>query len=292
MRWRSRSWRRPSVTDRRPRAETASVGGWLALLLVALLAGCAGPGSRPAPDYRRDGPPNEAVNLDGIPDAVPRDEPLCQPCLRPYEVGGVTYRPLASAAGYEKRGVASWYGREFHGRATSNGESYDMLAMTAAHPTLPIPSYVRVTHLGNGRSVVVRVNDRGPFKRGRVIDLSYVAAAKLGLVGPGSGPVEVRAVLPGAPTFPMAPVSQIATAPTRGEAVFLQVGAFGDAAAAQRLASRLRSENLAQVTVQADNTASRGLHRVRLGPLPPGLLDTVAARLSALGLPALRVPAN
>ncbi|MGE0811599.1 MAG: septal ring lytic transglycosylase RlpA family protein [Immundisolibacter sp.] len=261
-------------------------------MLIALLAGCAGPATRPAPDYRRDGPPSGAINLDAIPDAMPRAEPPCRPCSRPYQFEGVTYRPLASAAGYEIRGIASWYGREFHGRATSNGESYDMLAMTAAHPTLPIPSYVRVTHLGNGRSVVVRVNDRGPFKRGRVIDLSYVAAAKLGLIGPGSGPVEVRAVLPGVPNFPTAPVTQVATAPVGGDAVFLQVGAFGDAAAAQRLAARLRQENLAPVAVQADNTASRGLHRVRLGPLAPRQFDTVAARLAALGLPALRVPAN
>lgn len=276
----------------RSRREPAFGGAWLALLLVALIGGCAGPGPRPAPDYRRDGPPTAAVDLAAIRDAVPRAEPLCQPCARPYQVEGVTYRPLASAAGYQTRGTASWYGREFHGRATSNGEAYDMLAMTAAHPTLPIPSYVRVTHLGNGRSVVVRVNDRGPFRHGRVIDLSYVAAAKLGLIGPGSGPVEVRAVLPGAPSFPTAPVTQVATAPVRGEAVFLQVGAFGDAAAAQRLAARLRSENLAQVTVQADNSPPRGLHRVRLGPLTAGRLDTVTARLGALGLPALRVPVD
>jgi rare lipoprotein A len=211
------------------------------------------------------------VDIDASPDAVPRVEPLCQGCLKPYRVAGVTYQPLASAAGYQARGLASWYGSEFHGRATANGEPYDMLAMTAAHPTLPIPSYVRVTHLANGRSVVVRVNDRGPFKRGRVIDLSYVAAAKLGLVDA---------------------VSQVATAPVRGEAVYLQVGAFGDVGAARRLAARLRNENLAQVTVQADNSSPRGMHRVRLGPLALGQLDTVTAHLLALGLPALRVPAN
>lgn len=292
MRWRSRSWRRPSVPGTRPRPDAAPTGVWRALLLVALLAGCAGPGSRPAPDYRRDGPPAAAVDIDAIPDAVPRVEPLCQGCLKPYRVAGVTYQPLASAAGYQARGLASWYGSEFHGRATANGEPYDMLAMTAAHPTLPIPSYVRVTHLANGRSVVVRVNDRGPFKRGRVIDLSYVAAAKLGLVDAGSGPVEVRAVLPGQPALPIAPVSQVATAPVRGEAVYLQVGAFGDVGAARRLAARLRNENLAQVTVQADNSSPRGMHRVRLGPLALGQLDTVTAHLLALGLPALRVPAN
>lgn len=267
--------------------------GSIALLLVLALAGCAGPGARRAPDYRQDGPPTTAVDINAIPDAVPRVEPLCQPCLRPYEVQGLAFRPLASAAGYRARGVASWYGREFHGLPTANGERYDMLAMTAAHPTLPIPSYVRVTHLANGRSVVVRINDRGPFKRGRLIDLSYVAAAKLGLVGHGSGPVEVRSVLPG--QSPMPAVSNAKTTPA-GErappdAVYLQVGAFGDAVAAQRLAQRLQGEALAPVSVQAASGDDRRLHRVRLGPLPQALVAQTVARLAALGLPALRLPA-
>jgi rare lipoprotein A len=271
------------------RAELGHGAGWLGLLLALLLAGCAGPGSRPAPDYRRDGPPKEAVDFNAIPDAVPRDEPLCQPCLRPYEFEGVTYRPLQSAVGYQARGVASWYGREFHGRSTANGERYDMLAMTAAHPTLPIPSYARVTNLANGRSVVVRVNDRGPFKRGRLIDVSYVAAAKLGLVGHGSGLVEVRAELPGRPTTPSLLVA--GTAPVADAAVYLQVGAFGEAAAAEQLAARLRREELAPVSVQAPGASDRPLHRVRVGPLPAGRVDAVIARLTALGLPSLRLPA-
>lgn len=277
----------------RPHPEPDAAAGWLALLLVLLLAGCAGPGSRPGPDYRKDGPPTTAVDIDAIPDAVPRAEPLCQPCLRPYEVQGASFRPLASAAGYQARGVASWYGREFHGRSTANGERYDMFAMTAAHPTLPIPSYVRVTHLANGRSVVVRINDRGPFRRGRLIDLSYVAAAKLGLVGHGSGPVEVRAVLPGgspAPAVITASASPGAQ-PLPTDGVYLQVGAFGEAAAAQRLANRLRGEALAPVSVQPANSDNRWLHRVRVGPLPQALVEQTVARLGALGLSALRLPA-
>lgn len=257
--------------------------GCAALILVlAVLAGCAGPGARRGPDYRQDGPPLRPVDVSNIPDAVPRDEPLCRPCLRPYTIDGVEYRPLASAAGYQARGTASWYGREFHGRPTANGERYDMLAMTAAHPTLPIPSYVRVTHLGNGRSVVVRINDRGPFRRGRVIDLSYAAAAKLGLVGDGSGPVLVQALVPGGTPAPPQ------RAMTGG--VYLQVGAFGDADAAQRVASRLRAEALTPVQVQVERSGGRSLHKVRLGPVAPSMADQLTARLAALGLPALRLP--
>lgn len=258
------------------------VGRALAVLLLAVLTGCAGPGARRGPDYRQDGPPLQPVDISGIPDAVPRDEPPCRPCLRPYEVDGVEYRPLVSAAGYQARGTASWYGREFHGRPTANGERYDMLAMTAAHPTLPIPSYVRVTHLGNGRSVVVRINDRGPFRRGRLIDLSYAAAARLGLVGHGSGPVLVQAVMPGGTP---APPQRAVTG-----AVYLQVGAFGDAAAARRVASRLRAEALTPVQVQVERSGGRALHKVRLGPLAPAMADQMTARLTALGLPALRLP--
>ncbi len=257
-----------------------------------LLAGCAGPAARRGPDYRQDGPPRTAVDIDAIPDAVPRAEPLCQPCLRPYEVEGATFRPLSSAAGYQARGIASWYGREFDGRPTANGERYDMLAMTAAHPTLPIPSYARVTNPANGRRVVVRINDRGPFRRSRLIDLSYVAAAKLGLVGHGSGPVEVRGVLPGESSAPavIAATAAAGHEPAPPGVVSLQVGAFGEASAAQRLASRLRGEALAPVSVQPASSDTRWLHRVRVGPLPQALVEQTIARLGALGLPALRLP--
>ncbi|MGD9946044.1 MAG: septal ring lytic transglycosylase RlpA family protein, partial [Burkholderiaceae bacterium] len=139
-----------------------------------------GPGDAPPPD------------LAAIPDAVPRHEPLLPRTARPYSVFGRQYTPMAQLAPYRERGMASWYGRRYHGQPTSSGERYDMYAMTAAHPTLPIPSYARVTHVGSGRSVIVRVNDRGPFLQNRIIDLSYTAAAKLGYIDAGSAEVEVE----------------------------------------------------------------------------------------------------
>ena len=143
--------------------------------------------------YLDDGPgPNPPVDPASIPDAVPRAEPLLPRTMRPYSVFGQQYTPMTRLEPFRQRGVASWYGRRYHGQPTSSGERYDMYAMTAAHPTLPIPSYVRVTHTGNGRSVVVRVNDRGPFLHGRVIDLSYTAAARLGYVEAGSAEVDVE----------------------------------------------------------------------------------------------------
>lgn len=156
---------------------------------------------RPIPKggaYYLDDGPGECIpaDLDAIPDAVPRIEPLHPPALRPYTVMGQQFVPRTELAPYRERGHASWYGRRFHGNPTSIGEPYDMFAMTAAHPTLPIPSYVRVTNLANGRTVVVRVNDRGPFLRGRLIDLSYAAAYKLGYVNSGSASVEVESILP------------------------------------------------------------------------------------------------
>ena len=147
--------------------------------------------------YKDDGPDDEVPdNLDAIPDAEPRDEPLHRFANRPYHVMGQSFVPATAVRSFRQRGHGSWYGRRFHGKPTSSGEPYDMYAMTAAHPTLPIPSYARVTHLGNGRSVVVRVNDRGPFLRGRVIDLSYAAAHKLGYINAGSAQVEVEQILP------------------------------------------------------------------------------------------------
>jgi rare lipoprotein A len=139
------------------------------------------------------------VDLAAIPDAVPRPEPLAaQGNMSEYRVFGETYRTLETSEGYEAEGVASWYGREFHGRPTSSGEPYDMYAMTAAHTTLPLPTYLEVVNLENGRRVVVRVNDRGPFLHGRILDLSYAAAWKLGMLESGTAPVRIRALEPAA----------------------------------------------------------------------------------------------
>lgn len=154
--------------------------------LSVLLAGCS---STPAPApsggkfYQNDGPPREVpANLLQTPDAVPRVEPFARATLRPYTVLGRSYTPITEDVPFRQRGLASWYGRQFHGARTANGEIYDMFAMTAAHPTLPLPSYARVTNLKTGASVIVRINDRGPFHDGRIIDLSYVAAQRLGIL--------------------------------------------------------------------------------------------------------------
>jgi rare lipoprotein A len=149
--------------------------------------------------YKDDGPGARAPsNLASIPDARPRAEPLNKSANKPYEVFGKRYVPLASLQPFKQRGVASWYGKRFHGQKTSSGETYDMYAMTAAHPILPIPSYARVTSVKTGRQVIVRINDRGPFHGGRVIDLSYAAAYRLGLIDSGSGEVEIQSIVPGA----------------------------------------------------------------------------------------------
>ena len=231
--------------------------------------------------YQDDGPgDNPPADLAAIPDAVPRDEPFNRFANRPYSVLGRDYVPLREVGSYRATGVASWYGRKFHGQKTSSGEPYDMYGMTAAHPTLPIPSYARVTNPANGRSVIVRVNDRGPFHAGRVIDLSYTAAWKLGYVGNGSTQVIVESIAPGAPLAPPPvidddPIARIAmeseppakplpiVADTRG--IFLQLGAFANADNAEALRSRLVRE-LGDLASQLTVRAEGGLYRLQLGP--------------------------
>jgi rare lipoprotein A len=208
-----------------------------AVLLVTLLAGCA-TGLKPPQDanqgaapagpqrgayYRDDGPgANIPAGLANLPDAAPKDEPLHRHANRPYQVFGRQYTPFAELRPYRERGVASWYGRRFNGQLTASGERYDMYSMSAAHPLLPIPSYARVTNLANGRSVVVRVNDRGPFIGERIIDLSYAAAFKLGFVDQGSAQVEVESVLPGGGAATViaqpAPAAEPAAAPVASPA--------------------------------------------------------------------------
>jgi rare lipoprotein A len=220
--------------------------------------------------YKDDGPGERSpAELAAIPDAVPRAEPLHRFANRPYEVFGRHYVPMSAQAPFRQRGTASWYGRRFHGQRTSSGEPYDMYAMTAAHPTLPIPSYARVTHLGNGRSVVVRVNDRGPFHAGRVIDLSYAAAAKLGYVEAGSAAVEVESVLPGETVIAAAPAAPASAPPAAPAAeprgVFLQFGAFAARDNAESLRARLARE-LAGLGEALEVLASGALWKLMLGP--------------------------
>jgi rare lipoprotein A len=240
------------------------------------------PAAAPAPTTKRgggfyldDGPLDHSVDLAAIPDAVPRPEPLHRFANRPYSVLGKDYVPLASAAGYRQRGTASWYGRRYHGQKTSSGEPYDMFGMTAAHPTLPIPSYVRVTRPDTGKSVVVRVNDRGPFLHNRLIDLSYTAAWKLGIVDNGSGTVVVEAVLPGVaappPVAAAEPAPPAESRPTVLEDVtdrsghYLQLGAFASRDNAESLKARL-SRDLGDLGERLVVRGSGNLHRLQLGP--------------------------
>lgn len=250
--------------------------------------------------YLDDGPgdpPPSAEFLAAIPDAEPRPEKLHKFANRPYSVLGHDYIPLTLQAPYKSRGVGSWYGRKFHGQKTSSGEIYDMYGMTAAHATLPIPSYVRVSNPANGRSVVVRVNDRGPFHAGRLIDLSYAAAWKLGYVGSGSTLLEVESVLPGdaqyaerrrpAPTpaeedDPLSRLILLAQRPAKAaepaltemkdaRGVFLQLGAFGNPDNAENLKSRLSRELAGvspalEVNEKLHVQARGGVYRVQFGP--------------------------
>ena len=168
---------------------------WRAAVVAAtLLAACSS--SNKGGYYKDDGPGNNPPsNLASIPDAAPKSEPLHRFANRPYEVFGKKYVPLTKVQPYQQRGMASWYGKRFHGQKTASGEPYYMYAMTAAHPILPIPSYARVTNVKNGKSVVVRINDRGPFRSDRIIDLSYVAAYKLGYVEAGQTTVQVESIV-------------------------------------------------------------------------------------------------
>ena len=245
------------------------------LLLLLLIAGCSTAPIRPPPTPPLPPPGDIAA----IPEPIPKAEPRSKQGNPPfYTVLGRRYFVLATAEGYLERGVASWYGPGFHAAATSNGERYDMYAMTAAHKTLPLPAYVQVTNLRNGRSVVVRVNDRGPFKDGRIIDLSYTAASRLGMLKDGTTFVEVRALTPEQKAAPPAP-------PRTPEALFVQAGAFSTEANASRLLEQLHAQGIEKSFVREDRVDGRTLYRVRVGPIPSvNEFDRVLARLRALGL--------
>ena len=259
----------------------------LAWALVICVAGCAAPVPREPPAepakreapaappkrgayYKDDGPgENPPPNLAAIPDAVPKAEPLHRFANRPYQVFGKDYVPLDAIRPFRQRGVASWYGKRFHGSPTSSGERYDMYAMTAAHPTLPVPSYARVTNTSNGRSVVVRINDRGPFHADRVIDLSYTAAYRLGYADAGSAPVEVEAIVPGAVIASAPPPSpspqSITGAQAQAKGVYLQLGAFTARENAELFRTRMMRE-FAWLSETIQVIAGESLFRLHLGP--------------------------
>lgn len=284
----------------------------MAAMLVIALGGCGTSAKRdgpPAPRgggyYLDDGPEAKPPSdIDSIPDATPRVEPLKRGTMRPYVVMGKQYTPMTSLQPYRAQGVATWYGRRYHGKQTSSGEIYDMYRMTAAHPILPIPSYARVTNLRNGRSVVVRINDRGPFLENREIDLSYTAAYKLGIIANGSGKVEVVSIIPGMEAAPVVASMSAADSPadpavndsaesaqpipaaaTTGpvpdgptdvtsattpitryaSGIYLQLGAFGSRDNAERFLSRLQAQ--IDWLAEALHIYRRdGLYRVQAGP--------------------------
>lgn len=247
----------------------------------------------------KDGPPRSgSASIPQLPaDAVPRREPKSRYGNGPvYEVFGKRYTVMASSAGYKERGVASWYGKKFHGNLTSNREPYDMYAMTAAHKTLPLPSYVRVRNLRNDKSVIVRVNDRGPFVANRIIDLSYSAALKLDMVGTGTSLVEVEAVsfdppagdrptrrTTAAPGPAQAPVTT--PEPAADHKIFVQVGAFGARENAERRIGLLRSGGIGTGFVLEDASTNPPLYRVRIGPIK-GVVqyDILVEELENLGI--------
>lgn len=279
------------------------------------------PGGLYAPGVR-DSAPEAPLDISGLVEPEPRDEPPSAYGNRsPYTVLGQSYRVRDTARGYRERGVASWYGQKFHGRLTSSREPYDMCSFSAAHKTLPLPSYARVTNLDNGHSVVVRVNDRGPFHEGRIIDLSYAAAIKLGVDRTGTARVEVealtadntrtaRAVSPPpqplprqvprqAPmpvSTPVAPPMQAMATPSSpveqspaGSQRVVQVASFGEQANAHRAVERLRAAGITGVGLEPVERDGRTLWRVRVAPVladaAPGLIE----QLARLGFPGSRL---
>jgi rare lipoprotein A len=269
-------------------APLRSTLNWLSLAVALVLAGCST--SRPIqPPQHPSLPPPSPIpaDIENIPEPVPRIEPKSARGNPPfYTVMGKRYFVLDSAEGYVERGVASWYGPGFHSASTSNGERYDMYAMTAAHKTLPLPTYVQVTNLSNGKHVIVRVNDRGPFKEGRIIDLSYSAAAKLDMIKAGTTFVEVRALTPTQKESPP-------PAPAATSDLYVQAGAFASEANARRLLGELRAKGVANAFVREDQVDGRTLYRVRVGPIPSvSEFDRVVKRLRDLGIADARLAAN
>ncbi|MHA6204808.1 septal ring lytic transglycosylase RlpA family protein [Dyella soli] len=301
----------------------------LPILMIALLAGCSGgktrpssghagssssrsaaggasgaPGggfyddtSRPQNSRYRDGsdsvPGGPPPDVSKLPEPVPRVEPRALYGNKsPYTVLGQTYTVLPGPGGYVERGIASFYGNKFHGYKTSSLEDYDMYQFTAAHKTLPLPSYARVTNLDNGKSVIVRINDRGPFHENRLIDLSFAAAVKIGVWPKGTGLVEVRAIDPSqsldVQALPPPPPAPKPASP--GPGIYLQVGAFSDLGNAERVAQQLRSANFAPVQVVDAQINGRAIRRVRVGPIASvDQADDVTSRIEGMGLPRPQV---
>ncbi|WP_411172433.1 septal ring lytic transglycosylase RlpA family protein [Nitrosomonas sp. Is35] len=291
-------------------ARTAPGAGMASVMVLALLTACSttpqypgtiaskqknkwvaslpdtgkGPGSAARKSggyYLDDGPEdNPPADLHLVPDAVPKAEPLRQANMQPYVALGKNFKPMTELKSYKKRGIASWYGRRYHGNNTASGEVYDMYAMTAAHPTLPLPSYARVTNLDNGKSVIVRLNDRGPFLSDRLIDLSYTAAYKLGILAGGSGRVEVESIVPeGSAALASAKPSASLSAADSDAVMnmfYLQLGAFGSSDNAHNFLTQVR-QKLPSLKDAVSITKNNGLYKIHAGPYP----DQTVAKLAA-----------
>lgn len=243
--------------------------------------------------YLDDGPDeNPPSDLHLIPDAIPKHEPLRTANMQPYVAMGKQFKPMTQLKPYKQRGVASWYGRRYHGNNTASGEVYDMYGMTAAHPTLPLPSYARVTNLDNGKSVVVRLNDRGPFLSDRLIDLSYTAAYKLGIITNGSGRVEVESILPDRTINELARAASQTTKPVslappiddaELKSIYLQLGAFGSSDNAQNFLMQAQ-QKLSALKSTISISKNKGLYKIQAGPYPSQIVarmdvDTISREL-------------
>lgn len=255
----------------------------LLLALTMLLNGCS--------SMRKDGPPPYDVDVSQIPDAKPKKEALAKyGNMSRYRVFGQDYYVMKSAQNYHEQGIASWYGTMFHKQRTSSGERYNMLAMTAAHKTLPLPTYVQVTNLKNGKKVIVKVNDRGPFAPNRIIDLSYVAAKKLGMLGHGTARVDVVAIDPDearrSPIFIAQQKTQKLYAANRHKnGMYLQVGAFSKRTHAEKLKQQLLLVVTSPVEISRPGKARDRLYRVKIGPIRDvATADTIKKKLRSIGL--------
>ncbi|MBL4852373.1 MAG: septal ring lytic transglycosylase RlpA family protein [Gammaproteobacteria bacterium] len=267
------------------------------LLATCVLVACSSAPKKTSSPTKQptssDGAPHRNIDIAAIPNAVPKREPRSKyGNPKSYVVFGKRYHTLSSSKGFVQRGIASWYGTKFHGRRTSSGEPYDMFAMTAAHKTLPLPTYVEVTNLDNGRKIIVKVDDRGPFVSGRIIDLSHTAARKLNIIGSGTGRVEVRALDPGklrATTKPLKTTKQKISA-TATERLFIQIGAFSHSSNAENLQKDLYARLGPRWRINTHYNDAEKLYRVRIGPIASNEdAERVHARLHRIGFPNSRV---
>jgi rare lipoprotein A len=250
------------------------------LLIAAMLTSCSNM-------HKKDGPPHFYVDETKVPNATPKVEPLAKyGNMRTYRVFGRTYHVMSSSKNYTAVGIASWYGTQFHAQRTSSGERYDMLGMTAAHKTLPLPTYVEVTNLKNHRKIIVKVNDRGPFEQNRLIDLSYVAAKKLGLLGHGTAPVKIKAIDPRSFGRTMMLAHQPKASNSCASSLYLQVGAYRSKSHAENMQKRIGGMLSSPVQIAHLST----LYHVQIGPIKDATTaKRIATRLRQAGIKSNKI---